>query len=72
MSDGKVTHRDGFQDEKFEMSANISSIFLKIKWVDLSYSGLYCCGFYIDPHMVIATATHLNVQGKTGVKPDMF
>ncbi|XP_037614593.1 uncharacterized protein LOC119481567 isoform X3 [Sebastes umbrosus] len=52
----------GFQN-RFEMSSNISTVFLKIKRVDFSDSGLYFCGFYVAPHTVIADATHLIVQG---------
>uniref|UniRef100_A0A671XVK8 Ig-like domain-containing protein n=1 Tax=Sparus aurata TaxID=8175 RepID=A0A671XVK8_SPAAU len=65
-SDGKVLFCDGFQNGKFEMSSNVSTVFLKIKQVDLSDTGLYFCGFYIKTHTVISTATYLNVQGKTG------
>ncbi|XP_022607958.1 uncharacterized protein LOC111226929 [Seriola dumerili] len=52
----------GFQN-RFEMSSNISTVFLKIKKVDVSDSGLYFCGFYKGVHTVIADTTHLNVQG---------
>uniref|UniRef100_A0A4W6CWG6 Ig-like domain-containing protein n=1 Tax=Lates calcarifer TaxID=8187 RepID=A0A4W6CWG6_LATCA len=62
-SDGEASFCDGFQN-RFEMSSNISTVFLQIKRVDFSDSGLYFCGFYIYTHTVFAKTIHLNVQAK--------
>ncbi|XP_045921291.1 uncharacterized protein LOC123980788 [Micropterus dolomieu] len=69
-SDGKVSFCHGFQNQNFEMSSNISTVFLKIKQVDLSDSGLYFCGFYIDKHTVVASATHLSIKGEINGESD--
>ncbi|XP_067381389.1 uncharacterized protein [Channa argus] len=62
-ADNETSYCDGFE-HGFEMSSNISTVFLKIKRVDLSDSGLYFCSFYKDSHTVISTAVHLKVEGK--------
>lgn len=59
-------HREshGFVHAKFEMTSNISHLFLRINRVDFSDAGLYFCGFYMKACAAIPRATLLNVQGK--------
>ena len=62
-SDGNAEFCDGFQNGKFKMSSNVSTVSLKITQVDLSDSGLYFCGFYLDRRTVLEVID-FNVQGK--------
>ncbi|XP_029025307.1 immunoglobulin superfamily member 6-like isoform X2 [Betta splendens] len=52
---------EGFDKLKFQTSSNNTHIFLTIKRVDLSDSGLYFCGNYISKNQLIVGATYLEV-----------
>ncbi|KAL4006408.1 ceroid-lipofuscinosis neuronal protein 6 [Sarotherodon galilaeus] len=62
----EATYSDGFRNRKFEMRTNIIALFLKIKKVDQSDSGLYFCGFHSDGRLLFSV-TRLNV----GEEPDV-
>ncbi|XP_039996301.1 uncharacterized protein LOC120797086 [Xiphias gladius] len=66
-SDSEASFCDGFK-KGFEMSSDVSTVFLKIKRVDLSDSGLYFCGFYIIKNIIINNTIHLNVQDNSESK----
>ncbi|XP_030285496.1 uncharacterized protein LOC115588964 [Sparus aurata] len=59
---GNVTVCDGYEKGKFEMKSNISTVFLNIKKVDSSDSGLYYCGFFISGTPIL-TPIHIKVNG---------
>uniref|UniRef100_A0A3P8Q2Y2 Ig-like domain-containing protein n=1 Tax=Astatotilapia calliptera TaxID=8154 RepID=A0A3P8Q2Y2_ASTCA len=62
--EGNVTFYEGFQNVKFSMTSNISVLFLEIKQVDSSDSGLYFCGELKNEMFIVYGATNLKVQGK--------
>ncbi|XP_005455269.1 uncharacterized protein LOC100705694 isoform X2 [Oreochromis niloticus] len=61
-ANSRVTFRDGFQYTKFNMTSNTSVVFLEIKQVDPSDSGLYFCGELHMGRPSVFTATYLKVQ----------
>ncbi|CAG5929264.1 unnamed protein product, partial [Menidia menidia] len=61
-SDSNVSLCAGYKHGQFKMTSNTTNLFLNIKQVDLSDSGLYFCGYKKDGHSVIFSATHLQVQ----------
>ncbi|XP_062300491.1 uncharacterized protein LOC134005585 [Scomber scombrus] len=60
-SDGNPKFCDGFKNGKFNMSSNISTVFLKITQVDSSDSGLYLCGIDVFGKTILKEI-HLNVH----------
>ncbi|XP_028419507.1 T-cell surface glycoprotein CD8 beta chain-like [Perca flavescens] len=61
-SDSNAIFYDGFQNGKFNMTSNTTTLFLNITHVDLSDSGLYFCGFSSNNYSVIVSATYLKVH----------
>ncbi|KAM9718158.1 uncharacterized protein ACNS7B_021562 [Menidia menidia] len=61
-SDSNASLCDGYENGQFTMTSNTTNLFLNIKQVDFSDSGLYFCGYKKDGHPVIFSATHLQVQ----------
>ncbi|KAK1889859.1 Titin [Dissostichus eleginoides] len=52
----EVSYCDGVKKSKFEMTSNTSNLFLEIKQVDVSDSGLYFCGFNKEGKLYFSTA----------------
>uniref|UniRef100_A0A3P9N1F1 Immunoglobulin domain-containing protein n=1 Tax=Poecilia reticulata TaxID=8081 RepID=A0A3P9N1F1_POERE len=65
-AESNVSLSDGFHFSKYNMTSNITNLFLKIKEVNFSDSGLYFCGQYVTageaPVPAVFTATHLQVE----------
>ncbi|XP_078101755.1 uncharacterized protein LOC144514749 isoform X2 [Sander vitreus] len=61
-SAGNPSYSDGIQNGRFSMSTNSSTLFLQIKPVTVSDSGLYLCGFY-NRGPFHFSAIHFNVKG---------
>ncbi|XP_054914483.1 uncharacterized protein LOC129378210 [Poeciliopsis prolifica] len=58
----------GFQREKFVMTSNVTNIFLDIKQVNFSDSGVYICGTKSESCLNIFSETYLQVEGATRPK----
>uniref|UniRef100_A0A3B4ZSK5 Ig-like domain-containing protein n=1 Tax=Stegastes partitus TaxID=144197 RepID=A0A3B4ZSK5_9TELE len=67
-SDSKASLWNGFQNGNFIMTSNITNLFLTIKSVDVSDSGLYFCGCCTYGVSALVSPTYLKVQGKILVK----
>uniref|UniRef100_A0AAQ5WY71 Ig-like domain-containing protein n=1 Tax=Amphiprion ocellaris TaxID=80972 RepID=A0AAQ5WY71_AMPOC len=64
-SKAEVLLCEGFHKDKFHMTSKITKLFLTIKSVDISDSGLYFCGCCKDDPSVLYSPQYLNVQGDT-------
>uniref|UniRef100_A0A3P8TN61 Ig-like domain-containing protein n=1 Tax=Amphiprion percula TaxID=161767 RepID=A0A3P8TN61_AMPPE len=64
-SEAKVVPCNGFHSDKFDMTSNITNLFLNIRTVDVSDSGLYFCGFVrVYTYMVQGSFTeNTNLMG---------
>ncbi|KAK2900180.1 hypothetical protein Q8A73_013309 [Channa argus] len=62
---------EGLKNSKYEMKSGISTISLAIKHVDVSDSGQYLCGFYLNGHTVLKVVD-LNVQEESDVLPKLM
>uniref|UniRef100_A0AAQ5YVQ8 Ig-like domain-containing protein n=1 Tax=Amphiprion ocellaris TaxID=80972 RepID=A0AAQ5YVQ8_AMPOC len=64
-SEAKVVPCNGFHSDKFDMTSNITNLFLNIRTVDVSDSGLYLCGFVrVYTYMVQGSFTeNTNLMG---------
>uniref|UniRef100_A0A3Q3GDZ1 Ig-like domain-containing protein n=1 Tax=Labrus bergylta TaxID=56723 RepID=A0A3Q3GDZ1_9LABR len=61
-TDEKASFFGEFQNSSFDVTSNSTHLFLKMKQVDFSHSGLYLCGFSSEGNSVIVSATYFKVQ----------
>ncbi|XP_050923350.1 uncharacterized protein LOC108890106 isoform X3 [Lates calcarifer] len=70
-SDSKAEYCDGYKTGNFEMSSNSSTVFLKIKRVNVSDSGQYFCGFYTDGRITFTEIQYLNLTSSNDEPHDV-
>ncbi|XP_018529725.1 uncharacterized protein LOC108896026 isoform X1 [Lates calcarifer] len=70
-SNSNASYCDGFQRGKFEMTSNMSIVFLNINQVDFYDAGLYLCGFYIDGQTVFRVINLRVQEGHDEPRDDM-
>ncbi|XP_014886963.1 uncharacterized protein LOC106946833 [Poecilia latipinna] len=68
-SEVNASLREGYENGKFNMTSNRTNIFLSIKQVDASDSGLYICGNGKDLEWNIFSSTYLQVEVDVFVEP---
>ncbi|XP_072232305.1 uncharacterized protein [Leuresthes tenuis] len=71
-SDSSASLCDGFPNSKYDMTSNTTNLFLNIKQMDLSDSGLYFCEYNKDGFSVIFNATYLQVQAVSPVDVNLL
>ncbi|XP_047448382.1 uncharacterized protein LOC125012456 [Mugil cephalus] len=69
---GNISFYDGFDTGRFNMTSNTTTLFLNIKPVDSSDSGLYLCGFYNGIGSITVSRMAANLKVQVDVPTDEF
>ncbi|XP_029362952.1 uncharacterized protein LOC115046608 [Echeneis naucrates] len=65
-SSESASYYDGFQNGRFNVVSNMSTIFLQIKQMTASDSGMYFCGYPVSKKPLIISLTYLEVEERLG------